>query len=445
MLCGGAIAALVAFGSVTTATAQSTECSSRPGTLWNLISRNPYQELPRYSVDLAGFDLRERGLLQDSVRTLNFCSDVIPPKPKRVHANGICMLGRWTITEPSPFTGYFRQGSTGAVIMRASVANGWTRRGEYRFFAMAGKIFPTTDPNETARSANWFTLASPANGFANRFLDVDLTNDVFYVPLPILRIPGFRALVTAFQTATVVPNVITSFVRADRAFANPTRILARQLYPVAELGESDRSSARSPQWMRIDAPRSVRRVNAIDFRDELRVQNYPQGLQFRVSVADVGLRIGAKLWRQIGVIDVSETVTSLACDQILHFPHPQWRTSLGRVGALVRANELVDAAEEWSGSSLQLLDAEEGVDQALDQTLASIDALQDALGKIQSGRRRGEISDATATAAATAITAAVESLTKALDALDNGDGAAARAWIASANDDLTGAASAISH
>jgi hypothetical protein len=35
---------------------------------------------------------------------------------------------------------------------RDSVANGSTQRGQYRFFALAGKPFPTTNLDETARA-----------------------------------------------------------------------------------------------------------------------------------------------------------------------------------------------------------------------------------------------------------------------------------------------------
>jgi hypothetical protein len=81
-------------------------------------------------------------------------------------------------------------------------------------------------------------------------------------------------------------------VQADRAFVNPTRVAIRQLYPVAELGDANPRRARSPQWLRTEAPRSVRRVGAADFRDELRIENCSRGLRFEVSVADIGTRIG---------------------------------------------------------------------------------------------------------------------------------------------------------
>jgi hypothetical protein len=44
---------------------------------------------------------------------------------------------------------------------------------------MAGKIFPTTDPGELAEYADWFTLANPAGGFVDHYLDSDLRNDIF--------------------------------------------------------------------------------------------------------------------------------------------------------------------------------------------------------------------------------------------------------------------------
>ena len=38
-----------------------------------------------------------------------------------LHPNGVCLTGDWTITEPTEYSGYFRQGSQGLAIGRYSV------------------------------------------------------------------------------------------------------------------------------------------------------------------------------------------------------------------------------------------------------------------------------------------------------------------------------------
>lgn len=229
---------------------------------------------------------------------------------------------------------------------------------------------------------------------------MDLTSDIFYVPPPLSCIPGLQALATASQTTTVVQGGITAFVRTDRAFGSPMRILVRQLDPVADLGEEDPSSVRSPQWFRLEAPRDVRPANATAFRDELRIQHYPRGLRFDISVADEGRRIRP---------------------QPLHFAHPQWRTSLGRVGLNERANDLVAGAVEWSESSRDVLEMEGGIEQAL----AALEALQGAQDRVRTTLPRRQISSTEGSAADRAIGDAVASLAQAQSAL--------------VDDDLTGA------
>src|SRR5207244_730684 len=98
-----------------------------------------------------------------------------------------------------------------------------------------------------------------------------------------------------------------------------TQTLVRQLYPIAELGEADPSRAVSPRWMLITGAADVARVDAKDFRDELRLANYPAGLRFDIRTADVGTRIGPKAWQTIGTIEITSDALSDSCDHRLHF------------------------------------------------------------------------------------------------------------------------------
>ena len=86
-----------------------------------------------------------------------------------VRPHGVCVTGRWKITEDSPYSGYFARGSRGLVIARISVGTSMTLRGARRSFGMALKLYPTDDeghaePLETANSCSPTTSAAPPPG-----------------------------------------------------------------------------------------------------------------------------------------------------------------------------------------------------------------------------------------------------------------------------------------
>jgi hypothetical protein len=64
-------------------------------------------------------------------------------------------------------------------------------------------------------------------------------------------------------------------------------------------------------------------VDAPDFRDELRVENYPGGqLMFDVFAADKKLGTGARDYKRLGRVTLDASVTSDSCDHRLKFKHP---------------------------------------------------------------------------------------------------------------------------
>ena len=71
-----------------------------------------------------------------------------------LHPNGVCLVGRWQITEDTPYSGYFARGSTALVVARYSSGAGGNRRGQIRSLALVGKLFPTTDPDHADAAAN---------------------------------------------------------------------------------------------------------------------------------------------------------------------------------------------------------------------------------------------------------------------------------------------------
>ena len=96
---------------------------------------------------------RTRQFQTDSERTLDSFADLRwgadgKGFPRLVHPNGVCLTGEWRIDEDTPYSGYFRKGSTALVVARYSTCCTETRRGRTRSLSMVGKLFPTTDPHD---------------------------------------------------------------------------------------------------------------------------------------------------------------------------------------------------------------------------------------------------------------------------------------------------------
>ncbi|MCB1660275.1 MAG: hypothetical protein KDI39_18785, partial [Pseudomonadales bacterium] len=135
-------------------------------------------KLPQYQVNTSNFIKDGVNLLiGDANRTLNETADYYPRLEKHLHSNGICFSGTWNITQKTPYTGYFKQGAQGLMIARASTALTETERGDPRAFGMAGKLFPTTNPNLKVKTANFFTVDVLAGTQRDHYLDVKMTNE----------------------------------------------------------------------------------------------------------------------------------------------------------------------------------------------------------------------------------------------------------------------------
>jgi hypothetical protein len=76
-----------------------------------------------------------------------------------LHPNGVCLTGRWEITEETRYSGYFTRGSKGLVIGRYSTCCTETRRGHTRSLSLVGKVYPTVDPDhlDPLRPASFIT------------------------------------------------------------------------------------------------------------------------------------------------------------------------------------------------------------------------------------------------------------------------------------------------
>ncbi len=292
---------------------------SRISEVWQQVSSDPYQVLPDNPVTVWQFFRGFSNLLFDaSKRTLSVDDDLLPRFDKLLHPNGICLQGTWNITDPSPYTVYFRQGIQGLIIVRASEALGRNQAGQLRAFGLAGKIYPTTDFQhaEALKTANFFTIEDLGGTNTQHFLDAELTNDIIKIS-PWLQ--NFLKIPIGLVAAA-------AFSGADKS--NPLTALIRELYPISELGEGNPAQAVTPIWMKLVGASEVPRFDAQDYRDELRMEQYRDGVRFDIFVASSGTRLGQKDWQRIGFIQLNESVASDSCDHRLHFHHPVSRKKI---------------------------------------------------------------------------------------------------------------------
>lgn len=261
-------------------------------------------KLPHYEVTVESFFNGTANILErDAKRTMTDQGDYYGRIKKLLHPNGICFAGTWEITQASPYTGYFAQGRKARMIARASVALSDTERGRDRGFGFAGKLFPSEDGGQRVQTANVFLVDQLTGTDARHYLDVAMTNE------PDL---GFTWSLRLLKT------ISDALSKADD---NP---LFRPLYQIAELGLGSSENPKTPKWMMIKPSPEMGRSAESDFRKELDVRNYPQGLIFNIFASDSTRdRKSEEGWRKIGRITLTESFVSYGCDRRLHFAHPK--------------------------------------------------------------------------------------------------------------------------
>ncbi|MCC7440806.1 MAG: hypothetical protein IT285_04185 [Bdellovibrionales bacterium] len=220
---------------------------------------------------------------------------------KLLHPMGICFSGVWRIDQANPYTGAFAPGARALFLGRASTADGEWRAGRKRPFGFAGKLFPTMDPQEQVATANFVTIDNLGGTRARHFLDVALTNE---------PAAGF-----AF-TPGVSLSIFFAFNAADRdIFMRPVRALAKS-------GPPEGWPIRAPKWMRLRPRADMPRVDETDFREELDLRHYPQGLIFDIHASDrTQDPLRKSGWSRLGELVLTESVVSYACDRQLRFQH----------------------------------------------------------------------------------------------------------------------------
>ncbi len=275
---------------------------SSASSVWNEIKKEEYETFTDKKITLSSFFVAGvKNLLEASAkRTVATKEDIIPYFDKLLHPNGICLRGKWEITEDSKYSGYFRQGSEAIIIARASTTISNTKRGSFRGFGLAGKVFPTTNEDEVVKTANFFQIDNLIGTYAKRYADVMMTNEPSVTPpvslglLPLVRIAA---------------EVAKSLPKADE---NPG---LRQVYSVSMLGGEE--SVVTPKYLATQVTAADIKNNRRDFRDEI-VEHIEANseITFDIKVSD-----DKENWQTIGRIRFDEAVASSGCDHRLHFHH----------------------------------------------------------------------------------------------------------------------------
>jgi hypothetical protein len=331
---------------------------SRFAEVRDAIFANPYQQvwgregadpLPMYQVTLRSvlrgvLSFGKRYLFQQAVaRTVDSHADLrwgANGKGFRrlLHPNGVCLTGRWQITQDTEYSGYFRKGSEALLVGRYSTCCTETRRGHTRSLALVAKLFPTTDANHTQplRTASFFTQQDIGGEHTDYINDAELRNA-----------PDVHVL----RRARGVPILLVTGLVFNRVDKEPGE---RQLYQIAELGKPDHEPTRAPRFMRLLVATDQPRIDALDFRDEVMAQIFDRGdatpkrtLRFDIEITDEGSTHGSQLstkvsfsnWKRIGQLIFDNAVASYNGDFVIHFNHPTWRNDRNDPTTATRVNE----------------------------------------------------------------------------------------------------------
>lgn len=293
--------------------------------VWQATKSDPYKGgYPRHRVSLKSLASGGVNHMLDAAKeTLSSDADLWNYKRvKLIRPNGICLAGTWNISEKTSYTGLFATGAKGLMIGRASVMSNEVERGQKRAFGLAGKVFPTLDPEMRVKTANFFTIDNNAGTDTPHFTRTDLLNR----PKTDILSLGWMAIKNIFAHFSI--EKIRGLIKVQKAQkqAEPGgNVKIRQLYPLSEASGVPESKANSPVFMKLRGSPDFTPAVQSDFRDELRVSNYPnRKLKFDIFVSDDSLEKDNPTWRKIGFIEFTSDVTSESCDQRLTFAHPKY-------------------------------------------------------------------------------------------------------------------------
>lgn len=308
--------------------------------VWGGAGENP---LPIYKVTL--LRVLRGAFVKASARAIDSAADLRWGPDRKgfqrlVHPNGVCLIGRWTISATTPYSGYFANGSEALVVARYSTCCTRTERGQVRSLAMIGKLFPTVDPNhaEPLRTASFVTQE-----------DIGGANTEFMNDAELRNAPN----TTVTKRGAGAPLLLAVGAAFNRVDQKPS---IRQLYQIAELGKPSGAPTRAPEFMRLLVAPNQPRIpgEKIDIRDEVMAQIFDRGdptpkrsLNFVIEVTDEGQTSGPGFrerrtfqnWRPIGTLTFTNAVISYNGDSVIHFRHPTWRTNRNDPATATRINE----------------------------------------------------------------------------------------------------------
>jgi hypothetical protein len=241
-----------------------------------------------------------------------------------LHPNAVCLFGRWTVDQPTHYSGAFSTGAQHLIVARYSTCCTEVRRGRWRSLSMVGKLYPTTDENHPSplRTANFITQED-IGGAKSRYINEAVLRNA----------PD----VTPWRRGWGLPGLLATGAAFRRADREPT---IRQLHSLAELGKPATAPTKTPIVMQLRVSAGQPERDEVDFRDEVLAQLYDSGdpepkrsLAFDIEVADrmavsgrFKRRIRVDDWTRIGRIEFHEAVASFNGDFVLHFQHPAWRS-----------------------------------------------------------------------------------------------------------------------
>ncbi|MES2528992.1 MAG: hypothetical protein V4598_18040 [Bdellovibrionota bacterium] len=261
-------------------------------------------KLPQYGMNMGSVFGKGKDLKRDAQRTISEKEDSYPRIEKLLHPNGVCLAGKWTMTEESDFSGAFKKGTSALFIGRASVAMEKTTSKSDRGFGFAGKIFPTTNPDQRVPTTNFFAVDVLMGENTPRFLETAVTNEPE---------TGFNIML----------------VRLGLKIANTLKLvdqspMFRPVTPIAKIGEAP-EKVKSPKWMKISAADGTHMNDEKDFRREvLKAVSDNTVLKFKVEVSNTTKdNKKSEGWKHIGFIEIDHAKVSYGCDRQLHFAHPK--------------------------------------------------------------------------------------------------------------------------
>jgi hypothetical protein len=274
----------------------------------HLLEQTPYDVMPFYEVNYKNLFQNGINLIERAAKRAIFdASDILPQFKKLVHANGICLIGKWRITEQNPYSGLFKKNTKSLIIGRASTTLSNTKRGEIRGFGFAGKIFPTLNRNQSVKTANFFLIDNLGGTYTSHYSDAQMTNEP-------KTFPSFSFSI--FGMASLALEIGRAFGLADKNSG------IRQLYPISEPNLLNGETIKTPKWMMAQGLTEETNSEEIDFRSEIIEHiNINGQLTMNIFVAENEIN-GKKDWKKIGQMEFNRSFLSQECDQQLHFQHP---------------------------------------------------------------------------------------------------------------------------